>query len=156
MLRAPGYDPSGSVRRRSMRRTLDALGAVAADFVCSPTPHVCRPRSPHLREEAQRPLSHRQGAAACRTTGDRGSRISPTAHPQRATSWSARDFRSDLRAEVLPDVKPDYAGYIAWRGLVNKDAIPAPVHADIFDAMVFGLPPNEQFIRYPAPAATTI
>jgi 2-polyprenyl-6-methoxyphenol hydroxylase-like FAD-dependent oxidoreductase len=46
-------------------------------------------------------------------------------------------------------VKPVYAGYIAWRGLVDESAIPANVHADIFDAMVFGLPPNEQFISYP-------
>ena len=53
------------------------------------------------------------------------------------------------RAEVMPEVKPVYAGYIAWRGLVDESALPPRVHADIFDAMVFGLPPNEQFISYP-------
>jgi 2-polyprenyl-6-methoxyphenol hydroxylase-like FAD-dependent oxidoreductase len=61
----------------------------------------------------------------------------------------ADGFRSNVRAECLPDVKPAYAGYIAWRGLVDESALPASVHADIFDAMVFGLPPNEQFISYP-------
>ena len=61
----------------------------------------------------------------------------------------ADGFRSNVRAEVLPEVKPVYAGYIAWRGLVDESALPPPVHADIFDAMVFGLPPNEQFISYP-------
>ena len=62
---------------------------------------------------------------------------------------AADGFRSNVRAEVLPEVKPAYAGYIAWRGLVDESALPPAVHADIFDAMVFGLPPNEQFISYP-------
>jgi 2-polyprenyl-6-methoxyphenol hydroxylase-like FAD-dependent oxidoreductase len=61
----------------------------------------------------------------------------------------ADGFRSTVRAEVLPEVKPVYAGYVAWRGLVDESALPASVHADIFDAMVFGLPLNEQFISYP-------
>ena len=34
-------------------------------------------------------------------------------------------------------------------GWSTRAALPPPVHADIFDAMVFGLPPNEQFISYP-------
>jgi 2-polyprenyl-6-methoxyphenol hydroxylase-like FAD-dependent oxidoreductase len=61
----------------------------------------------------------------------------------------ADGFRSSVRAAVLPEVKPVYAGYVAWRGLVDESALPPPVHAAIFDAMVFGLPPNEQFISYP-------
>ena len=69
---------------------------------------------------------------------------------RRATSWSRADgFRSNVRADVLPEVKPAYAGYIGWRGLVDESALPPAVHADVFDAMVFGLPPNEQFISYP-------
>jgi len=61
----------------------------------------------------------------------------------------ADGFRSSVRAGVMPDAKPVYAGYVAWRGLVDESALPSEVHADIFDAMVFGLPPNEQFISYP-------
>jgi 2-polyprenyl-6-methoxyphenol hydroxylase-like FAD-dependent oxidoreductase len=61
----------------------------------------------------------------------------------------ADGFRSNVRADALPEVKPIYAGYIAWRGLVDEHALSPTVHADIFDAMVFGLPPNEQFISYP-------
>jgi 2-polyprenyl-6-methoxyphenol hydroxylase-like FAD-dependent oxidoreductase len=61
----------------------------------------------------------------------------------------ADGFRSQVRAQVLHEVRPAYAGYIAWRGLVDEAALPPEVHADIFDVMVFGLPPNEQFISYP-------
>jgi 2-polyprenyl-6-methoxyphenol hydroxylase-like FAD-dependent oxidoreductase len=50
---------------------------------------------------------------------------------------------------VLPQVRPLYAGYIAWRGLVDEAALSPQTHAAIFDAMVFALPEHEQFISYP-------
>ena len=65
----------------------------------------------------------------------------------------ADGFRSTVRDAVLPDVRPTYAGYVGWRGLVEEAALSAKTHADIFDAMVFGLPPNEQFINYPIAGA---
>jgi 2-polyprenyl-6-methoxyphenol hydroxylase-like FAD-dependent oxidoreductase len=61
----------------------------------------------------------------------------------------ADGFRSTVRAQVLPDVRPVYAGYCAWRGLVDERALSPSTHAAIFDAMVFCLPPGEQFISYP-------
>jgi 2-polyprenyl-6-methoxyphenol hydroxylase-like FAD-dependent oxidoreductase len=61
----------------------------------------------------------------------------------------ADGFRSSVRALVLPEVRPRYAGYVCWRGLVEEAALSPASHADLFDAMVFGLPPGEQFISYP-------
>jgi 2-polyprenyl-6-methoxyphenol hydroxylase-like FAD-dependent oxidoreductase len=61
----------------------------------------------------------------------------------------ADGFRSTVRAQMLPDIKPRYAGYVAWRGLVPEGALSAATHADLFDALVFGLPPGEQCLTYP-------
>ena len=63
----------------------------------------------------------------------------------------ADGFRSTVRAEVLPDVRPIYAGYIAWRGLVAEDALSEATREDIFDSLVFCLPPGEQMLGYPVP-----
>jgi 2-polyprenyl-6-methoxyphenol hydroxylase-like FAD-dependent oxidoreductase len=61
----------------------------------------------------------------------------------------ADGFRSTVRAQVLPHTKPAYAGYVAWRGLVPESALSPATHADLFDALVFGLPPGEQCLTYP-------
>jgi 2-polyprenyl-6-methoxyphenol hydroxylase-like FAD-dependent oxidoreductase len=37
----------------------------------------------------------------------------------------ADGFRSTVRNQILPEVKPAYAGYIAWRALVPQGDIPA-------------------------------
>jgi 2-polyprenyl-6-methoxyphenol hydroxylase-like FAD-dependent oxidoreductase len=61
----------------------------------------------------------------------------------------ADGFRSTVRAQVLPDIKPAYAGYVAWRGLVAESALSPATHADLFDALVFCLPRGEQCLSYP-------
>jgi 2-polyprenyl-6-methoxyphenol hydroxylase-like FAD-dependent oxidoreductase len=61
----------------------------------------------------------------------------------------ADGFRSTVRAAILPARRPQYAGYVAWRGLVAEGALSPATHRDIFDAMVFCLPPGEQYLGYP-------
>lgn len=152
VLRAAGCDPSKDLGVDvTMRRTLDRAGAVAGDFVCPQTLTSWDRVFRMLREKFPDERYH-IGKELARVE-QRGDRV--IAHFADGTSAEgdllvgADGFRSNVRGEVLPEVKPHYAGYIAWRGLVDEDAIPASVHADIFDAMVFGLPPNEQFISYP-------
>jgi 2-polyprenyl-6-methoxyphenol hydroxylase-like FAD-dependent oxidoreductase len=61
----------------------------------------------------------------------------------------ADGFRSAVRAQHLPDAQPLYAGYVAWRGLIDERlAVPALTKA-IFDRLSFALPPGEQFLGYP-------
>jgi 2-polyprenyl-6-methoxyphenol hydroxylase-like FAD-dependent oxidoreductase len=152
VLRAAGCDPSKDLGVDvTMRRTLDRSGAVAGDFVCPQTLtswdrvfRMLRQEFPdqryHIGKELQR----------VEQSGDRVvAHFADGSSAEGDLVVGADGFRSNVRAEVLPAVKPVYAGYIAWRGLVDESAIPPPVHADIFDAMVFGLPPNEQFISYP-------
>jgi 2-polyprenyl-6-methoxyphenol hydroxylase-like FAD-dependent oxidoreductase len=62
---------------------------------------------------------------------------------------AADGFRSSVRAQLLPEVQPLYAGYVAWRGLVPESAFPADVHRDLFDYFAFCLPLGEQMLGYP-------
>jgi 2-polyprenyl-6-methoxyphenol hydroxylase-like FAD-dependent oxidoreductase len=61
----------------------------------------------------------------------------------------ADGIRSVVRQHFLPDVRPIYAGYVAWRGLVEERALPPEVHRDIFPYFAFCLPPGEQMLGYP-------
>jgi 2-polyprenyl-6-methoxyphenol hydroxylase-like FAD-dependent oxidoreductase len=49
----------------------------------------------------------------------------------------------------LPQVQPQYAGYVAWRGLVDEHDAVAAMGQDLFDHLSFRLPPGEQFLGYP-------
>ncbi len=61
----------------------------------------------------------------------------------------ADGLRSTVRQQCLPDVLPLYAGYVAWRALLPERVIPRAIHAELFMAMAFCLPPGEQCIGYP-------
>ena len=62
---------------------------------------------------------------------------------------AADGIRSTVRAQCLPDTRPAYAGYIAWRGLVDESDLSPATHALLFDRLGFCLPPGEQMLGYP-------
>jgi 2-polyprenyl-6-methoxyphenol hydroxylase-like FAD-dependent oxidoreductase len=62
---------------------------------------------------------------------------------------AADGFRSTVRSRLLPDVVPQYAGYVAWRGMVEEHALSAATHRDLFAYFAFCLPPGEQMLGYP-------
>ena len=62
---------------------------------------------------------------------------------------AADGIRSTVRQLVLPEAKPLYAGYVAWRGLVEESALSERARRETFPYFGFGLPPREQFIAYP-------
>jgi len=61
----------------------------------------------------------------------------------------ADGFRSAVRAQLLPEVEPRYAGYVAWRGLAAEREVVPVLGQELFDGFVFCLPPGEQFLGYP-------
>jgi 2-polyprenyl-6-methoxyphenol hydroxylase-like FAD-dependent oxidoreductase len=65
----------------------------------------------------------------------------------------ADGLRSTLRAILMPTVKPHYAGYIGWRGMVEERALSAVTHSAIFDKLTFCIPPGEQLLAYPIAGA---
>jgi 2-polyprenyl-6-methoxyphenol hydroxylase-like FAD-dependent oxidoreductase len=62
---------------------------------------------------------------------------------------AADGTRSVVRQSVLPEAKPVYAGYVAWRGLVEESALSERARDELVPYFGFGLPPREQFIAYP-------
>jgi 2-polyprenyl-6-methoxyphenol hydroxylase-like FAD-dependent oxidoreductase len=60
---------------------------------------------------------------------------------------AADGFRSTVRAQLLPQARPQYAGYIAWRAMAAERELPAA--ALLFDRFAFALPPGEMALSYP-------
>jgi 2-polyprenyl-6-methoxyphenol hydroxylase-like FAD-dependent oxidoreductase len=60
--------------------------------------------------------------------------------------------RSTVRTQFLPDVKPEYAGYIAWRALVAESDVAPATREALFDELTFCAPDGELSISYPVPA----
>jgi 2-polyprenyl-6-methoxyphenol hydroxylase-like FAD-dependent oxidoreductase len=67
---------------------------------------------------------------------------------------AADGIRSSVRAQYLPDVKPVYAGYVAWRGLVAERALSAQSHAMLFHRMAFCVTASSQMLGYPVAGPT--
>ncbi|MFT6073304.1 MAG: 2-polyprenyl-6-methoxyphenol hydroxylase-like FAD-dependent oxidoreductase [Yoonia sp.] len=61
----------------------------------------------------------------------------------------ADGFRSAIRGQMLPDVKPKYAGYVVWRALAHEADLPENIRRDIFPHFAFYAPSGTQIIGYP-------
>ncbi len=62
-------------------------------------------------------------------------------------------IRSAVRAQYMPDVQIQYAGYIAWRGVCDESVLSQHTLGSVFDTFGFCLPPGEQLIGYPVAGA---
>ncbi len=63
----------------------------------------------------------------------------------------ADGIRSTVRSHILPAVQPRYAGYIAWRGIIDESAMSPELHAAIFERNIICLPEGEMMSGYPVP-----
>lgn len=61
----------------------------------------------------------------------------------------ADGFRSSVRAQLLPALAPDYAGYVVWRGAPSEADLPPSVLSSIFPHFTLFLPPRQQVVGYP-------
>jgi 2-polyprenyl-6-methoxyphenol hydroxylase-like FAD-dependent oxidoreductase len=59
--------------------------------------------------------------------------------------------RSTVRELFLPARQPEYAGYVAWRAMLDERDVPPAIHAEIFANYTYCLPPGELFLAYPVP-----
>lgn len=64
----------------------------------------------------------------------------------------ADGLHSSVRARAFAAPPPDYAGYVAWRGVLEEQAVPPPAR-DLIDSYVFFLPPREMVLSYSQPGA---
>jgi 2-polyprenyl-6-methoxyphenol hydroxylase-like FAD-dependent oxidoreductase len=58
---------------------------------------------------------------------------------------------STVRRQLVPGVVPRYAGYVAWRGLMEERDVPPAFHAKVFDKIAFTFPPGEMSLAMPVP-----
>jgi 2-polyprenyl-6-methoxyphenol hydroxylase-like FAD-dependent oxidoreductase len=63
----------------------------------------------------------------------------------------ADGVRSTVRAQFLPHVEPSYAGYVAWRAVLDEADVPPALWREVVDLYAFCLPEGEQCISYPVP-----
>jgi 2-polyprenyl-6-methoxyphenol hydroxylase-like FAD-dependent oxidoreductase len=58
-------------------------------------------------------------------------------------------IRSGVRAQVAPQIQPEYAGYIAWRGVCDEACLSNYTLDTLFNRFGFCLPKGEQMLGYP-------
>ncbi|MDB5928002.1 MAG: hypothetical protein JWN13_6938, partial [Betaproteobacteria bacterium] len=59
--------------------------------------------------------------------------------------------RSTVREQVMPEARPRYAGYVAWRGVVQESEFPRDLHDAIFERHLYCLPDGEMMLGYMVP-----
>jgi 2-polyprenyl-6-methoxyphenol hydroxylase-like FAD-dependent oxidoreductase len=63
----------------------------------------------------------------------------------------ADGIRSTVREQFLPQTQPIYAGYVAWRAVLDEQQVPPEIRREIFELYTFCLPEGEQLLGYPVP-----
>ena len=152
VFRAVGLDPDvdlGVEIRR--RRMLDRDGGMVAETECPQTLtswdrlfRMLRDAFPAARYHRSLALERVEPRA-----NDVLAHFAGGASAAGAVLIGADGLRSTVRQQFLPHLAPLYAGYVAWRALIPEQSIPAPIHHDLFEYMVFALPPGEQILGYP-------
>ena len=61
----------------------------------------------------------------------------------------ADGVRSTVRPQLWPDAVPQYAGYVAWRGIVDEDRLSAEWRDMLMSHFIVYLPPGEHVVAYP-------
>lgn len=61
----------------------------------------------------------------------------------------ADGFRSAVRAQIMPLVKPTYAGYVVWRALAQEADLSPDMHKRVFDVFGMFMPTGTQIVGYP-------
>jgi 2-polyprenyl-6-methoxyphenol hydroxylase-like FAD-dependent oxidoreductase len=62
-------------------------------------------------------------------------------------AWSA------VREQLLPKIAPEYAGYVAWRGVVAEDVLPTALRETFLGKFTFFQMPRSHILCYAIPGA---
>jgi 2-polyprenyl-6-methoxyphenol hydroxylase-like FAD-dependent oxidoreductase len=150
-LRSLGIDVSELGVEAFERQVLDADGNIVCTIDC-PQILTAWERLYRILRDAFPPKQYHRGKGV---KSFEQSVRSVTAHFSDGSSVEADvligadGIRSNVRQQLLPDLMPLYAGYVAWRSLVPEQSLPPDIHRAVFERMTFCLPPGEQFLSYP-------
>lgn len=64
---------------------------------------------------------------------------------------AAEGYNSQTREQLLPDVDLQYAGYVAWRGIIHERDLPTDLAERLEEALVIYHGPDFQILTYPVP-----
>lgn len=93
---------------------------------------------------------HGSSLASLQSTPDRVVATFADGSRQDADILVAADgIQSTARRQLFPDAQPRYAGYAAWRGLVDEAELSAATRVQLCNRFGFCLPPGEQMLGYP-------
>jgi 2-polyprenyl-6-methoxyphenol hydroxylase-like FAD-dependent oxidoreductase len=145
-------DPSAGVAVTA-RICLDRSGALIGELpvhsVNSAWDRIYRPLRDALPDELYRAATRverveqdRDGVTAILADGTRESG---------ALLIAADGIHSTIRAQLAPDVTPRYAGYVAWRGVIEESEMTASEHGLLFGRMCFALPEGELLLALGMP-----
>jgi 2-polyprenyl-6-methoxyphenol hydroxylase-like FAD-dependent oxidoreductase len=133
------------------RRFLDSAGRIVLERECRQVMTAWERVFRLLRDAF--PLAHYHRGVGLRAF-EQSSRsvmahLSDRRSIEAAVLIGADGLRSTVRQLCLPELAPQYAGYVAWRGLIAEGDLSAATHRDLFAYMSFCLPPGEQMLGYP-------
>lgn len=139
----------------SERRVLGADGAVL-DRVVVPQVLSSWSRLYALLLAAFNPRQYLQGAAVARLRqhADGVTVICEDGRKFEADLVVASDgIRSVVRAQFAPEVRAEYAGYVAWRGVCDESVLSQHTLDTLFNTFGFCIAPGELIIGYPVAGA---
>lgn len=106
----------------------------------------------HLLKENFPSERYLQGKQAKTVTQDANSvqlTCEDGSHYQAELLIASDGIRSTVRAQVAPNIQPQYAGYIAWRGVCDESHLSRYTLNTLFNFFGFCLPIGEQMLGYP-------
>ena len=106
--------------------------------------HLTRNRVPDERHHLDHTL------ASYEEHGDRVTATFTNGHSVDSDLLVGADgFRSAVRGQMQPEIRPEYAGYVVWRGVAEEADLSPEIREGVFGTFGFHLPEDGEVIGYP-------